>query len=343
MITQNRIGTEFITDTPKWQKEMSESFRSVSSLLNYLNITPSASADDERARRLFPMIVPKPFADLMEPGNRNDPLLLQVLPNAREFEQAVGFVNDPLSEQTALVLGDDAPVIRKYRNRALLLVRSGCAVNCRYCFRRAFPYPQKSANKALWLETLAQLAGDQDINELILSGGDPLMADDQWLIWLFQQIDGMNNISRIRIHSRLPVVLPSRLEHFERVISATSKPVIFVLHINHPQEISDGLRAAVTRLQPFGVRWFNQAVLLKAVNDDAHVLMTLHETLFDAGIQPYYLHCLDKVQGAAHFDVPVASAVAIMQQVLRQQSGYLIPKLVRELPGEASKTPIPLL
>lgn len=343
MITQNRIGTEFITDTPKWQKEMSESFRSVTSLLNYLDINPSAYADDEHARRLFPMIVPKPFAELMEPGNSNDPLLLQVLPSKHEFAQAEGYVNDPLSEQAALALGDDAPVIRKYRSRALLLVRSGCAVNCRYCFRRAFPYPQKTANKALWLDTLAQLGRDPDINELILSGGDPLMADDGWLIWLFQQIEGMTNISRIRIHSRLPVVLPSRLEHFERVISVTSKPVIFVLHINHPQEIGNALTAAVSRLQAFGVRWFNQSVLLRAVNDNVDVLMTLHEALFDAGIQPYYLHCLDKVQGAAHFDVPVTTAITLMQQVMRQQSGYLIPKLVREMPGEASKTPIPLV
>lgn len=324
---------------PNWQKELANSFNSPESLLTYLGFDAQAFTKDNQARDLFALRVPRFFADLMIPNDINDPLLKQVMPIADEFIIDPDFSTDPLEEQQSSEQG----MLHKYHNRVLLMVRGGCAVNCRYCFRRHFPYGEHHNNKADWLEVFKQIGSDPNIDEIILSGGDPLMANDDYLSWMLQQINRIPNVKRVRIHSRLPVVLPYRItEQFVQLCQQAQQQIIMVLHINHPQEISVELAHKVELLIQAGVSVLNQAVMLRGINDSSDTQMALNEALFSNRIQPYYLHLFDKVQGAAHFAISDERAVAIMQDVIAKQSGYMVPKLVREIGGEASKTPIDL-
>ncbi len=324
---------------PNWQKELANSFNSPESLLTYLGFDAQAFTKDNQARDLFALRVPRFFADLMTPNDINDPLLKQVMPVADEFIVDPDFSTDPLEEQQSSEQG----MLHKYHNRVLLMVRGGCAVNCRYCFRRHFPYGDHHNNKADWLEVFKQIGSDPNIDEVILSGGDPLMANDDYLSWMLQQINLIPNVKRVRIHSRLPVVLPYRItEQFVQLCHQAQQQIIMVLHINHPQEISVELADKVELLIQAGVSVLNQAVMLRGINDSSDTQIALNEALFSNRIQPYYLHLFDRVQGAAHFAISDERAVAIMQDVIAKQSGYMIPKLVREIGGEASKTPIDL-
>ncbi|SFN03713.1 EF-P beta-lysylation protein EpmB [Izhakiella capsodis] len=291
------------------------------------------------ARRLFALRVPRTFAARMQPGDAQDPLLLQVLTSQQEFIQTPGYSNDPLDEQSNVIPG----LLHKYRNRALLLVKSGCAVNCRYCFRRHFPYQDNQGNKHNWRTALDYIRSQSNLDEIIFSGGDPLMAKDSELDWLISELEHISHIKRLRIHSRLPVVIPARITPAlcERLYRS-SLQVILVTHINHAREIDGELRAGLNALRKAGVTLLNQSVLLKDINDDAQTLATLSNSLFDAGVLPYYLHVLDKVQGAAHFYVDDDRARAIMRDLLTLISGYLVPKLAREIGGEPSKTPLDL-
>ncbi|CCK16091.1 Lysine 2,3-aminomutase [Cronobacter universalis NCTC 9529] len=291
------------------------------------------------ARRLFALRVPRAFAARMEKGNPQDPLLRQVLTAREEFVAAPGFTTDPLEEQNSVVPG----LLHKYHNRALLLVKGGCAVNCRYCFRRHFPYADNQGNKRNWQAALDYIAAHPELDEIIFSGGDPLMAKDHELEWLVANIEAIPHIKRLRIHSRLPIVIPARItDALVRLLGETRLQVLLVNHINHAQEIDDAFRAGMAKLRAAGVTLLNQSVLLKGVNDNAATLAALSNALFDAGVMPYYLHVLDKVQGAAHFMVSDDEARAIMRELLSQVSGYLVPKLAREIGGEPSKTPLDL-
>ena len=324
---------------PNWQKELANSFNSPETLLAYLGFDVKAHTKDNHARNLFAVRVPRFFADLMAKNDLNDPLLKQVMPVADEFVVDPDFSTDPLEEQQSSEQG----MLHKYHNRVLLMVRGGCAVNCRYCFRRHFPYAEHHNNKADWLEVFKQIGSDPNIDEIILSGGDPLMANDDYLLWMLQQINLIPSIKRVRIHSRLPVVLPYRItEQFLQLCQQAQQQIIMVLHINHPQEISAELADKVALLIQVGVTVLNQAVMLRGINDSTDTQMALNETLFTHRIQPYYLHLFDKVQGAAHFAISDERAVAIMRDVMTKQSGYMVPKLVREIGGEASKTPVDL-
>ncbi|KAA8995361.1 EF-P beta-lysylation protein EpmB [Affinibrenneria salicis] len=291
------------------------------------------------ARKLFPLRVPRAFAARMQRGDARDPLLLQVLTAREEFFAAPGFSPDPLQEQDSVVPG----LLHKYHNRALLLVKGGCAVNCRYCFRRHFPYQDNQGNKTNWRLALDYIRQHGELDEIIFSGGDPMMAKDHELDWLIDAIEQIPHIRRLRIHSRLPVVIPARItEALCRRFAASRLQIILVTHINHANEIDDDLRQAMRRLRRAGVTLLNQSVLLRGVNNDADALAALSHALFDAGILPYYLHVLDKVQGAAHFLVDDNEARMLIKTLLTRVSGYLVPRLAREIGGEASKTPLDL-
>ncbi|WP_436873997.1 EF-P beta-lysylation protein EpmB [Kosakonia sacchari] len=291
------------------------------------------------AKRLFPLRVPRAFAARMQPGNPHDPLLRQVLTSQEEFIAAPGFSPDPLDEQSSVVPG----LLHKYRNRALLLVKGGCAVNCRYCFRRHFPYADNQGNKRNWQGALDYIAVHPELDEIIFSGGDPLMAKDHELDWLLAQLEAIPHIKRLRIHSRLPIVIPARItDTLSARFARSSLQILLVNHINHAQEIGDDFRHAMAQLRQANVTLLNQSVLLRGVNDNAQTLADLSNALFDAGVMPYYLHVLDKVQGAAHFMVSDDEARTIMRELLTLVSGYMVPKLAREIGGEPSKTPLDL-
>lgn len=334
IIQKNSISVE-----KNWQKELAMSFTDPISLLDYLQIDNSDFAADAEARRLFPMRVPRHFARLMEKGNRRDPLLIQVLPDRQEFLTPPGFVLDPLSEHDTAGRG----LLHKYNSRVLMIVRGGCAVNCRYCFRRHFPYSDNSLSKQEFAAHLNYIEANTNINEVIFSGGDPLMAKDSHLSDMAQQIAGIAHIKRLRIHTRLPVVLPERLDSaFFDWFATSPLQRIMVLHVNHANELSGELIKRLAKLKQAGVTLLNQAVLLRGVNDTADTQTALNEALFDAGVMPYYLHTLDKVQGAAHFDVSLEEARVLMAEVIKRQPGFMVPKLVTEIGGQPGKTPVDL-
>ncbi|EMJ4787153.1 EF-P beta-lysylation protein EpmB [Klebsiella oxytoca] len=323
-----------------WLTQLADVVTSPDELLQLLNVDADANLLAGRdAKRLFALRVPRAFIARMEPGNPNDPLLRQVLTSQEEFIHAPGYSTDPLEEQHSVVPG----LLHKYSNRALLLVKGGCAVNCRYCFRRHFPYAENQGTKRNWQKAMEYIAAHPELDEIIFSGGDPLMAKDHELDWLLTQLESIPHIKRLRIHSRLPIVIPARItDTLVARISASSLQVLLVNHINHANEIDTAFRRAMKSLRMAGVTLLNQSVLLRSVNDNARTLADLSNALFDAGVMPYYLHVLDRVQGAAHFMVSDEEARAIMRELLTLVSGYLVPKLAREIGGEPSKTPLDL-
>lgn len=332
------LNTPFRED---WLYQLGDVITDPDELLTVLALNHHAELLQGRgARRLFSLRVPRAFVARMQTGNPQDPLLLQVITRREEFIVAPGFTNDPLDEQKSVLPG----LLHKYNNRALLLVKSGCAVNCRYCFRRHFPYQNNQGNKNNWMQALAYIRSQPDLDEIIFSGGDPLMAKDHELDWLIGQLEAIPHIKRLRIHSRLPVVIPARItSNICQRLSDSTLQVLMVMHINHANEIDDTLRAGMARLKNAGVTLLNQSVLLRGINDCSKILAALSNALFDAGILPYYLHVLDKVQGAAHFMVNDDQARLLIKDLLKHVSGYLVPTLVREIGGEPSKTPLDLL
>ncbi|MBK1885308.1 EF-P beta-lysylation protein EpmB [Marinobacter sp. DY40_1A1] len=328
-------------DNRSWQQLLSDSITSPQELLSRLRLPADKwLAGAEAGHQLFQLRVPEPFLDRMEKGNPADPLLRQVLPLHAETSAAQGFVTDPLQEDGAI---QTTGLIRKYRSRALLMVTGQCAINCRYCFRRHFPYGEQRLSPADRQQVLDTLAASPEINEIIFSGGDPLAVNDQLLSQWASAISSIPHIRRIRIHTRLPVVIPQRVcDALLKWISNTPVQVVMVLHINHPAEINQPTRRAMGYLRAAGVTLLNQSVILRGVNDDAEVLENLSETLFDAGIMPYYLHAFDPVAGAQHFDVTDEEARLLVKDLLSRLPGFLVPRLVREVPGKPAKTPIDL-
>ena len=282
----------------------------------------------------FPVRVPEPFVTRMVPGDPHDPLLRQVLAVADERHAMPGFVKDPLDELEGPMPG----VLHKYRSRVLVIYRGGCAINCRYCFRRHFPYQENTLTARDIDGLVSYLKAHPEVNEVILSGGDPLMADDQALSGLFVRLESVSSIHRLRIHTRLPIVIPERVTDLLcQAIAATALPVVMVLHSNHANEIDQSVMDAVSQLRVVCRSVLNQSVILKGINDSADVLIALSERLFEAGIDPYYLNVLDRVSGAHHFDVSDLEVAALHQALLNALPGYLVPKLVREVPGIGHK------
>lgn len=319
-----------------WQQQMQLAIRSLEVLLEALALTPEDVAISAQAARDFPVLVPPAMLARMRPGDPRDPLLLQVLPRREEDLAVAGYVADPL-EEAAAVLGDG--VLQKYAGRLLLISTGACAVHCRYCFRRNFPYADHQAAGDEWRAAMTALRADPTVCELILSGGDPLMLADRRLASLFTQIREVAHLQRVRLHTRMPVVLPQRVdESLLATLALLPHPPVVVLHVNHARELDAAAGSALARLRAAGVMLLNQAVLLRDINDDLATQTQLWTRLFDLGVLPYYLHLLDPVAGAAHFDVPETEALSLIASLRAHLPGYLIPRLAREQPGHPAKT-----
>ena len=325
-----------------WQRELSRAITKPEDLIDALGLDPALLAGARAANEVFALRVTPSYLARMRHGDRNDPLLRQVLPLIEETEQFDGYVADPLAERDYT----RAPnLLQKYAGRALLITTQACAIHCRYCFRREFPYDeqQEEQGASRWSAALAAIAADDSIEEMILSGGDPLSLSDARLTQLTDAIQAIPHVRRLRLHTRQPVVLPSRVDDgLLGWLRTLRLPTVVVLHINHANEIDEAVRAACARLRGAGVTLLNQSVLLRGVNDDVETLANLSRTLFDAGITPYYLHLPDRVRGTAHFDVPEARARELVAGLTARLSGYLVPRLVREVPGAASKVQQPV-
>lgn len=322
--------------TPTWKEQLKNAITEPKILLRQLSLSNSLLPAAQVASQQFPLRVPMSFVERMKKGDVNDPLLKQVLPIQEELIAVEGYSMDPIQEQQS---NATPGLIQKYQNRVLLIVNGHCAINCRYCFRRHFPYDDNRLSREQWLKPLAHIANDGNISEVIYSGGDPLASSDKQLQWLTAQIAQIPHIKRLRVHSRLPVVIPDRInDECLQWLNQTTLDRVFVLHINHPQELNQDLIEAIDRLKQAGMTLLNQTVLLKGINDDANVLKTLSEALFSAGVLPYYLHLFDPVAGAAHFDIPLPQAKILHNKLLASLPGYLVPKLVKDIAGKASKT-----
>jgi EF-P beta-lysylation protein EpmB len=331
--TQSRLQPE------GWQRELAEGFRLPSELLAALGLDPALPGVDLAADNPFPQRVPVSYVRRMRYGDPADPLLRQVLPLLAEREPPPpGFLRDPVGDLAA----ERAPgVLRKYRGRALLITTGACAIHCRYCFRRHYPYGDAMRAEDEWQAALEAIAGGEDLTEVILSGGDPLSLANHRLAALVERLEALPRLRRLRLHTRLPVVLPSRVDDaLIRLLADTRLKPVVVIHANHPAEIDEEVRGALARLAAAGAILLNQSVLLRGVNDDAGVLAELSEALFEAGVTPYYLHMLDRVAGAAHFEVEQERAREIHAQLRGRLPGYLVPRLVREEPGADAKTPV---
>ena len=324
---------------PLWQHALREAFTRPQDLLAFLELEGHLPALDSARLGGFPLRVPRSFAMRMRKGDPYDPLFLQVWPAARESLAAPGFVHDAVGD---LASAHDDGVIHKYQGRVLLIATGACAVHCRYCFRRHFPYSERLAARDRWRPALAHIAADSSISEVILSGGDPLSLSDERLGELFEGIQSIAHVRRLRIHTRQPVVLPERVDAgLLKLLRSLSLNTAMVLHVNHAQELDGAVEAACRALREAGLTLLNQSVLLAGVNDTVHTLEALHERLFACGVLPYYLHVLDRVEGAAHFEVPETRARELMRELSRRSPGYLIPRLAREVPGEPAKTLLP--
>ena len=324
---------------PSWQDELATAIRDPAELLTLLNIQPTQLDSSSSAQAAWSIRVPRPYIQRMAKGDINDPLLKQVLPLGAEMHSVPGFSSDPLGEEEANPIPG---VVHKYHGRALLIISPACAIHCRYCFRRHFPYEDNTLGKREWQTALDYLASDNSISEVIYSGGDPLAANDNFLLWLTQQIAAIPHIKRLRIHTRLPLVIPSRIDrNCLHWLTATRLKVVMVWHINHANEIDHAVTAAAQRLKHQGIELLNQAVLLKGVNDTTPTLVALSERLVEVGILPYYLHRLDKVAGAAHFNVNDNTIQTLQEELLAHLPGYLVPRFVSEQAGANSKLALP--
>ncbi|MEX0606158.1 MAG: EF-P beta-lysylation protein EpmB [Marinobacter sp.] len=324
-----------------WQQLLSDCATTPEKLLESLGLDPGRWLTGATAgHRLFPIRVPQPYLERIERGNPQDPLLRQVLPLEAESQSVPGFVRDPLGEKTAT---PTPGLIQKYRSRALLMIAGQCAINCRYCFRRHFPYAEHRMSPDERKQVIDLLRHSPEINEVIFSGGDPLIASDRLLARWADELATVRHLKRLRIHTRLPVVIPQRVDDalLAWLVSSRLQKVI-VLHINHPNEIDRPVADAIARLKSTGATVLNQSVILKGVNDNADILIQLSETLFEAGVLPYYLHAFDPVEGAHHFEVSDDDARDLVRCLLDRLPGFLVPRLVRETPGKTSKTPLDL-
>lgn len=329
--------TGALRQTPAWQTELADAVTRLEELLALLEIAPEQLPYPPAESR-FPLRVPRGFVARMERGNPRDPLLLQTIPTREERVTVPGFDTDPVADHAAHI----APgILQKYQGRVLLLATGACAIHCRYCFRRHFPYQEANAARAEWSAAIDYLGRHPQIEEVILSGGDPLMLSDHKLEGVVRQLSSIPHLQRLRIHSRLPVVLPERItpEMIEWLTAGRLQPIL-VLHANHPNELSSGVQHALRQLRHAGVTLLNQAVLLRDINHDPETQCALSRTLFAAGVLPYYLHMLDPVQGAHHFQVSDAQALELMASLQATLPGYLVPRLVREIPHARSKLAI---
>jgi EF-P beta-lysylation protein EpmB len=322
---------------PDWRQSLRDAVTDPRELLELVGL-PQLAARLPSTDAGFALRVPRGFVKRMRRGDPSDPLLLQVLPQAAELDDVPGYSDDAVGDLEAVKAHG---VLHKYEGRALLIAAGSCAVNCRYCFRRHFPYAEELAAAHAWREAVDSLAADTSIREVILSGGDPLVLSTQKLTNLTDALSDLPHVIRLRIHSRLPVVLPERVDvALCTWLAALPLQRVMVIHANHPDELDTAVGDACARLRDAGVTLLNQSVLLRGINDDVDALARLSERLFEFGVLPYYLHQLDRVRGSAHFEVADARARELVARLRGRLPGYLVPRLVRELPGEKAKHPV---
>jgi EF-P beta-lysylation protein EpmB len=330
--------SETLHFTKNWQQQLAEAFNNIEDLCRYLRLSLNDLPVSVAATESFPLRVPLSFAAGMQKGNPHDPLLRQVLPVKDELFAYPGYSNDPVGDLPAVT---QTGVLHKYHGRALFINTGSCAINCRYCFRRNFPYSDLQLSKQKEHAAIQYIQEDSDITEVILSGGDPLLLSDARLAKLFARTAAIPHLKRIRIHTRLPIVLPARItDELINTLIQSAKQMVIVVHCNHANEINHRVIAACKLLKDNGITLFNQSVLLKGVNDNVAALCELSEQLFSHGIIPYYLHLLDKATGTGHFEVSETEALTLIKQVQTTLPGYLVPKLVKEQAGAMSKQSI---
>ncbi len=327
-----------IRQTPAWQRELARAITEPEELLAAVGLGPEWLPAARAAARLFPLRVPRGFVARMRRGDPLDPLLRQVLPLAEECLAAPGFASDPVGDARAMRVPG---LLQKYQGRVLLTATGACAVHCRYCFRRHFPYAEANPGVDHWRAALEHIAAYDSITEVILSGGDPLTLSDRRLREFTDALAEIPHVKRLRLHTRLPIVLPERVDDgLLAWLGGLAFSTAVVVHANHANEIDESVRAALMRLRETGATLLNQSVLLRGVNDSVPVLVGLSEALIEAGVVPYYLHLLDKVQGAAHFEVEVAWVKTLVDELRVRLPGYLVPRLVREVAGAPAKIPV---
>ncbi len=319
---------------PSWQQQLAQAVTDPEQVHRLVGC--HADALPHLADTPFKMLAPHSYLARIRPHDPHDPLLRQIWPSPQEAQVVEGFSDDPTGDQQALA----APgILHKYAGRVLLMVTQACAIHCRFCFRRAFPYRSAVLTPHRWRQALHYLATHPDIREVILSGGDPLVLSNTRLTTLIDDLAGITSIKRLRIHTRVPVVLPDRIEPGLLItLQRWPRPLVIVIHTNHPQELTTEVQVALQHLRSIGVTLLNQNVLLHGINDNINTLIALYEGLFSSSVLPYYLHQLDRVTGAAHFAVAPERAYWLMAELRRQLPGYLVPRFVQEQPGHASKT-----
>jgi EF-P beta-lysylation protein EpmB len=335
MIPAAPVSIQHATVPPRWQQLWREAVRDPRELLSLLGLAHMAGQLSADAATQFPLRVPRGFIDRMRHGDPHDPLLRQVLPLDDEDRIVPGFGLDAVGDTAARAASG---VIRKYRGRALLVATGSCAIHCRYCFRRHFPYAEETAAAGGWSDAISLVATDASIDEVILSGGDPLSLATSKLAELTDALAAVPHLKRLRIHTRLPTVLPERVDAaLLGWLRALPWPVTVVVHVNHANEFDANVDAALADLRGTGATLLNQAVLLRGVNDTVDTLADLSERSFASGVLPYYLHQLDRVAGTAHFEVDDAKARSLHAALAARLSGYLVPRLVREVAGDPGK------
>ena len=319
-----------------WQRSLAAAIRDADELIDRLRLPDHLRPAARSAAQRFPLLVPESFLRRIEPERADDPLLRQVLPLDAEHEDVPGFGVDAVDDARFRT----APgLLQKYHGRALFMATGSCAVHCRYCFRRHYPYGEEPRRLMDWEPALSALNQNTATEELILSGGDPLMLTDQRFSDLLDRIESIPHLRRLRIHTRLPIVLPDRMTPaLIRRLNNCRLKIIFVVHANHPAELINDCADCLQCLVRTPLTVLNQAVLLKGVNDSATVQCNLSLRLIELGVMPYYLHQLDRVAGTAHFEVPIATGRAILREMRQQLPGYAVPRYVQEIPGETHKT-----
>ena len=321
-----------------WRRSLANAVRDPDELIDLLDLPETCRLPARQAAGLFPLIVPRSYLARMQPADPQDPLLRQVLPLEREGDHRPGFITDAVGDGQSR---REPGLLQKYQGRALMVATGACAIHCRYCFRRHYPYGDEPRRIDDWEPAFRALAADSSLREIILSGGDPFILADARLEVLFHRLAGIEHLSRLRIHTRLPIVLPDRItDELIRLLTTYRLRPIVVVHANHPHEIAGECAEALRRLVGSGMTVLNQSVLLRGINDSADALAALSERLIDLGVVPYYLHQLDRVAGTAHFEVPVEQGRLLIEELRRRLPGYAVPSYVREVPGEPHKIPL---
>lgn len=334
----NQQINQQIRPQKKWQQLLAEAIRDPSQLFDQLDLPTTGIDQTLQATGKFNLLVTQSYLNKMQKGAFSDPLLMQVLPVANELTSVSGYSADPVCDQNYRIADG---LLQKYHGRALVVSTGACAIHCRYCFRREFPYSDANASKNDWQAAVKAVANDPQISEVILSGGDPLVLSDEKLASLCFQLSEIPHVKTLRFHSRVPIVLPERIDHdFLSWFQHLSVKKVVVIHSNHPNELDEMVGKSLSALHSIDTMLLNQSVLLKGVNDNLETLENLSRKLWENDTLPYYLHLLDKVSGAAHFDVQENIALGLLDELRGKLPGYLVPKLVREVSGKRSKTPI---